>query len=755
MVSIIKNVSSVFIFVFLILSLSCNIGKNAKVLSSISFNYKIIDANPPSGQGCCLDVLSIGDIDGDGKPDVMVGSESASGIVWYHYPSWKKYHVADGDFTTDGEIVDLDGDKDGDIVISCISRDQIEWYENTGEPFVGQSWIRHVIGKKFSHDLAVGDIDNDGKTDVAVFKKGSDRQLAWFKAPVEKNDNWTRVIVGTPMGEGLDLGDIDGDGDLDIAGGRNWYENVKGDGSIWNEHVITGNWGLDCRDIIADINGDGKSDIVLSHSEGKGRVSWFENPSWKEHPIEAAEMEGVHSLEVGDFNFDGQPDVFCGQMHTSTARQVVVYENLGAGLSWKKLILANTGTHNARIGDIGADGDLDIVGKNYDGPKKVELWENVTPKHISLSKNKWTRIRIDNKRKQRAFGLAMGDVTGDGFQDIVSGEYFYRNPGGDMTKRWKRVTLPEKVDAMLILKVDDDEFIDVVAQRLPDIFWLEPQDRLGSKWKALKVAEMPATSHGNGQGYVLAQIVPGGKPEILFSGGKQDREIYYFEIPPHPEKGDWPRTLITNESTDEGIGTGDIDGDGDIDIAAGDMYTGGKKVAWWENPGDGAGKWIKHDVGTIEGTFPDRFYLADINGDHRLDMVVSEENGKDTGAHVYWFEQPQTRDAKTWPRHTIVVQASSNSMDVADMDNDGDMDVITGEHRGKKRVCIFENNGLGDFTRHVVDSGKESHLGVRVADLDGDGDKEIVSIAWDDFKSLYLWRNDALGTYYPLPVKKE
>ncbi|NIA30314.1 MAG: hypothetical protein GWP06_10430 [Actinobacteria bacterium] len=751
--SIVKNVFSAFGLFVLMLFLSCNIGrndKNAKVLSTISFRHKIIDANPPSGNGCCLDVLSIGDIDGDGKPDVMVGSEGASGMVWYHYPSWKKYHIADGDFTTDGEIADMDGDNDGDIVISCISRDQIEWWENTGTPFDDQSWIRHVIGKKFSHDLAVGDIDNDGKTDVVVFKKGAQRQLAWFKAPEEKNAGWTHIEIGTPAGEGLDLGDIDGDGDLDIAGGRNWYENVSGDGSTWNEHIITDKWGLDCRDIIADINGDGKPDIVLSHSEGKGRVSWFENPSWTEHPIEAAEMEGVHSLEVGDFNLDGQPDIFCGQMHTSATRQVVVYENLGAGLSWKKLILANTGTHNARIGDIGADGDLDIVGKNYDGPKKVEMWENVTPKHISLSKNKWTVVQIDSKRKAQAFGLAMGDITGDGFKDIVSGEYFYRNPGGDMTKHWKRVTLPERTDAMLILNVDDDQFVDVIAQRLPDIFWLEPQDTCGEKWKALRVAGMPATSHGNGQGYVLAQIEPGGKPEILFSGGKQDREIYYFEIPSHPEKGNWPRTLVTNESTDEGIGTGDIDGDGDIDIAAGDMYTGGKKVAWWENPGNGTSGWLKHDVGVIEGTFPDRFYLADINGDDRLDMVVSEENGEANGAHVYWFEQPQNPEAKAWPRHTIVVQASTNSMDVADMDDDGDMDIITGEHRGQKRICIFENDGNGTFICHVVDHGKESHLGVRVADLDGDGDKEIVSIAWDDFKSLYLWRNDALGTYYPL-----
>jgi hypothetical protein len=560
---------------------------------SLSFIHRVIDPSPPSGDGCCLDVLAIGDIDGDGAADIMVASEHSTGAVWYHYPSWKRYDIGEGDFTTDGEISDVDRDGDGDVVISSISRDQIEWWENTGDPFKPSGWVRHKIGDRFSHDVAVGDINGDRHLDVAMFRKDSPRQLTWFEAPDDPKQGWIRHEVDTPPGEGLDLGDIDKDGDLDIAASLNWYENRDQKGLVWTKHSITTNWGAESRDIIADMNKDGKKDIVLSHAEGDGRVSWFENPTWQEHPIETETLRGAHSLEVGDFDLDGDPDVFVGEMNTGGGKllspvlpyRVMVYENIGGATTWKQHILATTGTHNARIGDIGANGSLDIVGKNYTGKKAIETWLNTVTTRSHLSLDRWTAIQVDNSRNVyrhsnkffglarllnrgsiRYFGLAMEDLTGDRYADIVSGRYFYKNPGGDMTGKWSRINFPVNVDAMLITNVDDDNLPAIIGEALPDIYWLEATDTQGNGWTATKVGTMPATAHGNGQGYRLAQIVAGGKPEILLSGGNGDREIYYFEIPENPSAGNWKRTRITNESTDEGIAVGDIDRDGDIDI---------------------------------------------------------------------------------------------------------------------------------------------------------------------------------------------
>jgi hypothetical protein len=94
-----------------------------------------------------------------------------------------------------------------------------------------------------------------------------------------------------------------------------------------------------------------------------------------------------------------------------------------------------------------------------------------------------------------------------------------------------------------------------------------------------------------------------------------------------------------------------------------------------------------------------------------------------------------------------------NNLDTADMDGDGDIDIITCEHSmpyggkpapGHERLQVWANDGHGNFTEHTIDQNRESHLGAQAVDLDHDGDLDIVSIAWRDYQYLHLWRNDAL-----------
>lgn len=372
-----------------------------------------------------------------------------------------------------------------------------------------------------------------------------------------------------------------------------------------------------------------------------------------------------------------------------------------------------------------------------------------------LSLDRWTYIEVDNNRGKwgdwdgpnwlRYFGLAMTDVNRDGYKDIIAGRYFYRNPGGDMTGTWHRITFEINVDAMLVVNVDGDSFADVIAEALPDVYWLEARDMNGDSWKATKIGTLPKTGHVNGQGYMLGQIIPGGKPEVILASGEG---IYYFRIPDHPEAGNWPKTRIAVETMDEGIGVGDIDADGDMDIAAGKVVGEMHRVMWYENPGDSSDNW-KGRLACETAFPPDRIVIAEINDDSRPDIVVSEERypGPDPDANLYWLEQPVDPKSQTWKKHVVITEYSLNNLDVADMDRDGDMDVITCEHKGpkgKQKLQIFENEGRGNFSEHLADRGKESHLGAIVADMDNDGDLDIVSAAWDYYKYLHLWRNDAI-----------
>ncbi len=713
------------------------------VFSQIPFDYVLVDGRGPSD----IWGKAVGDLNGDGLPDLIAGGNSSGGLVWYENPSWKKRTINSGNgFSTDHEVFDID--RDGDLDVFTIWGDSLVWFEN------GANWASHTIQSRTKlHDFEVSDFDGDGKVDVVGRDQAefghSGKTLFFYKQ--SSPAVWISSSLNIPNGEGLKVADINHDGRTDVVINSNWYEN-SGSISTWHRHTFTTGWTHRNAYIdVGDFNGDGRIDIVQSPSELSGqtyRVSWFEAPpdptgeNWTEHIIEA-DVETVHHfVGAADLDNDGDIDLASAEMtQGNDPDEVKVYINADDGQSWTKQVIATSGSHSMRIVDVDKDGDMDLYGANWND-KKVELWINRTDPSVHLSLDDWSYFQIDDSRPAPAFGLAMGDLNGDGQSDIVSGNYFYRNPGGDMNAPWDRITFPITVDALFVIDVDEDTYGDVIGMDpLGSLYWMEASDPQGNFWNSKQVGEVESANHGiSTQGYVAAQLVPGGKPEIIVNMGSSqvNGPVYYFEIPSNPVNGDWQRTTIADSTYPEGIGVGDIDRDGDIDICG---TLDATHVSWWENPGDGSSNWAMHMIGSTPSPIADRFSASDVNGDNQLDIVVSVANGDTNG--VFWFEAPADPQSANWVRHTVVVQNTTNSLDVADMDEDGDMDIISAEHRGTKKLAVWENDGNGNFTEHVVSSGKESHLGAQVSDLDGDDDLDIVSIAWDDFQYLHLWRNDA------------
>ena len=338
-------------------------------------------------------------------------------------------------------------------------------------------------------------------------------------------------------------------------------------------------------------------------------------------------------------------------------------------------------------------------------------------------------------------------MNGDNRRDIISGRNWYNNPGGDMSGNWTRTDLGFNVDAMIAVDVDGDGQMDLIAESQPGggdvpVYWMQPGNAAATSWSRIQIGSLPPDpGDGTSQGYAKAQIIRGGKPELVFSSDG----IFYFEIPANPSAGNWPRTQVTNEAREEGIAVADIDLDGDIDIA-GLVAPNGTTIAWWENPGDGSAIWTRHDLGITSGTEADRIAIADINHDTLPDVIVTETNLGTTGNSIYWYERPANPVDNNWTRRTIASNKGSlNSMSVTDFNSDGLPDVITGEHRGSLKVIVWENVNNGtSWIAHEIASGIESHLGTQLDDLDNDGDTDVVSIAWDSNNFVYLWRNDGI-----------
>ena len=159
----------------------------------------------------------------------------------------------------------------------------------------------------------------------------------------------------------------------------------------------------------------------------------------------------------------------------------------------------------------------------------------------------------------------------------------------------------------------------------------------------------------------------------------------------------WRIERIAEVSQDEALSAGDIDKDGRIDLLLG--------TRWLRN--DMEEGWTVHSIDPDRDK-PDRNRLADINGDGRLDAVVGFEAISVSG-DVVWYEQG-TDPRIPWKRNLIGVVTGPMSLDVADFDSDGDLDVVVGEHNlenpAAARLVLFENvDGQGRNWRGAVQPG--------------------------------------------------
>jgi len=364
--------------------------------TSIRFSHVVIDATNPADPHC----KAAGDIDGDGHPDMLAASASGEGLYWYRYPDWSKHRIADGTFTTDMSVADIDGDGCLDVVIP--SDEGLMWYRNPcgdGADPRTAPWQGVNVSPEGArmHDVEVADLNGNGRLDIVTRHQSGFGKRLGNRIYIWQQDSpsaWRCASFACPHGEGLALEDLNGNGHPDVVIGGRWYENPV--------DILTGEWAEhlympaehfetcwtngDVMVKTGDINGDGRPEIVLSPSEGAGRVSWFQAPedprtgAWRERVL-VPHIDHAHGLAVGDVDASGHVDIVVAKMHQATdPQEVSVYWNLGRGQSWRKQVLSNHGSHNIVLTDLTGDDLLSVYGANWNQKSPthgaIEIWIN-------------------------------------------------------------------------------------------------------------------------------------------------------------------------------------------------------------------------------------------------------------------------------------------------------------------------------------------------------------------------------------------
>jgi hypothetical protein len=318
---------------------------------------------------------------------------NAERVILFRAPDWKPTVLHEGIRTIYGVALDVNGDKRLDLVAARYHPGRLYWLEQPRNAAGKWTYRviddAGAGGADGVHGLFLGDVDSDGKLDVVASSgqpEGAMRDsLVWYRVPRNPSEGapWDRFVIADRDATGLShyigFGDVNGDGRPDVASaakdspGGNWFawwEQGADPRRPWKKHMIAANQKDATNILIHDMNGDGRPDFVASRGHGVGIV-WYEAPDWIPHEI-APGLKGPHALAVGDLNGDGRPDVVTV---AKDARVAAWYENRGQGRFVEHRFDDNQSAYDLRLIDMDGDRDLDIVVAGFE-TRNVVWYEN-------------------------------------------------------------------------------------------------------------------------------------------------------------------------------------------------------------------------------------------------------------------------------------------------------------------------------------------------------------------------------------------
>ena len=392
--------------------------------------------------------------------------------------------------------------------------------------------------------------------------------------------------------------------------------------------------------------------------------------SWKEHTIDdegtsgGVRLRGALSLQMADFDKDGNLDIVSAYRESSHIRIAFGSDDPG---EWFRLSLTEGaeagGVADVAVADLNADGFADLVAACEKG-------------HLLYLENpggtvrgwRWGRIIATDLSAGRSFvSVAIANLNGDARPEIVAA---YRQ--GSTANDPAMATTPEGA-----------------------VSWFEIPDNplTGAAWRenvllgvSNAVTAEPVDLDGDGDVDLFAASQ--GEEPIFWLENLGDEDLAFQRHPIRVPDG--------NELDQVGAAVGfpDLNSDGRLDVV---LIKKPHSLVWLEQPSDPAEPWNLHAIGTIAPDEPAGLVLADVNNDGRQDVVMGsasagphEEDGEevsvsDPAGRVAWFENPA--DAATaWARHDISRRKRGKfaAFVPQDMDADGDVDfIVTRGHSGE------------------------------------------------------------------------
>ena len=332
--------------------------------------------------------IAVGDLNGDGKPDIVVANfnngdsgtvsvfrnTSQNGIISFDTAS----NIQTGNATLDVAIADINGDGRPDIIATSGNSGIFSILKNTSIGSGILTFAPKLDYFSFNHPdhVTIADMDNDGKPDIII------SEFSNYEVDVYRNTSSGEVIslappIAYPVGQNpgfLSTGDLDGDGKLDLAvenygaGSISFYKNTSVPGSISLANRVDSPSTASSL-TFTDLNGDGKPDISTGNGLS-GYISVIQNNSTGSQialsPVINFKTGNFDTFgNVGDLNGDGRPDLIAVNVLSNTV--TVLRNNIGSpsissisdtlGFKGKTIVITGknfTGTTSVGFGGVPA-----------------------------------------------------------------------------------------------------------------------------------------------------------------------------------------------------------------------------------------------------------------------------------------------------------------------------------------------------------------------------------------------------------------
>lgn len=633
-----------------------------------------------------------GDADGDGDLDLATNSINmnrlylnvdgrlSANAVWTSTTPFGGYFIG-------GDIAWGDVDSDGDLDLAvgnlcgfdgspeCRS---IYLYRNDGGT-LSTSPVFTSNEADLTTSIAWGDYDGDGKLDLAVGNLYGVNRLYRNMGLVNDMPQLALATWSPSASETTSLAwaDADGDGDLDLAVGHRdntfieVYQNNVGtleSSASWYDtslirRIITQDisWGLFDDDSLPDlaVGNEGTPSYVYRNNSAGGAINF-------DLPWNTPFMDNTLSVAWVDYDSDGDLDLSVGNQAAHPNR---LYRNDGGVLIATFPAGEVNDTRSMAWGDYDGDGDLDWAVGNYNQP--VRVYRNEVGQLLATPDPNW----LPGANQTRS--VVWGDYDNDNDLDLAVGNIgsnghiqIYRNDNGLLT------ATP---------------------------IWTSPQ---------------PASTYG----LVWGDYDGDGDLDLAAANLEAPNEVYRNDgiIDNAPQLfPTWDLTLVELSTS---VAWGDYDGDGDLDLAVGNGF--------WESQIPLPNRLYRNiGGGTLESTsvwmsadsdYTHSMAWGDYDGDGDLDLAAGNLNGPN---RLYQNDGGELKRHAVW---TSQVQAATNSVAWGDVDGDGDLDLAAGN--SAQTNWVYRNDG-GALTTSPTWSSVEADYtsSVTWGDYDGDGDLDLAA----------------------------